>query len=80
MQKCIPENVRSIQIAKFLFSDRRRLLDVKASFGNMYKETASSPMLFVAKFEDLFSSPVEDQLRVALILEEIYSRRREKTK
>ena len=46
----------------------------------MYKETASSPMLFVAKFEDLFSSPVEDQIRVASILEEIFSRRREKPK
>ena len=72
----IPENVRSIQIAKFLFSERCRLLDVKANFGNIYKETASSPMLFVSKFEDLFSSPVEDQFRVSSILEEIYSRRR----
>ena len=100
----VPENVRSIKLAKFLFSARCRMLDVKANFGNKYKgdincklgcDEADSqehlldcPMLNdndltevnSPKYEDLFSSKVEDQLRIALILEDRFSRRKEKTK
>ena len=81
------------------------MIDVKANFGNMYKDNMNCklgcdevdsqehliecPILNdndltevngVAQYEDLFSSQVEDQLRIASIPEERFSRRKEKTK
>ena len=100
----LPENVRSIKLAKFLFSARCRMIDVKANFGNMYKgnmkcklgcdEIDSQEHLLEcpildekelsvvggSQYADLFSSQVEDQLRIASVLEERFSRRKQKTK
>ena len=100
----LPENMRSIKLAKFLFRARCRMIDVKANFGNMNKGNINCKLgcdkvdsqehllecpflndndlseVNGAQYGDLFSSQVEDQLRIASILEERFSRRKQKTK
>jgi hypothetical protein len=96
-----PSNVRSLELSKFLFSARTRMLDIGANFSNKYRnkvkcklgceELDTQQHLLqcsrlsendlvqtnrIYKYDDLFSSQVEDQLAMASILSTKYKKRK----
>ena len=96
-----PSNVRSLELSKFLFSARTRMLDIGANFSNKYsnkvkcklgcEELDTQQHLLqcsrlsdndlvqtnrIYKYDDLFSSQVEDQLAMASILTTKYKKRK----
>ena len=98
-------NVRSVSLAKFLFSARTRMLDVGGNFSQRNEgkikcklgcnEEDTQRHLLICPFlaqnhvrnpndkseyEDLFSSQVEDQFKIAAIMKTKYRMRKEKFK
>ena len=96
-----PSNVRSLEISRFLFSARTRMLDVGANFSNKYSDKVKCKLGCDAldtqqhllecsqltdndliqtgrsfKYDDLFSSHVEEQLAIATILSTKYKKRK----
>ena len=101
----MPENVKSLEIAKFLFCARTRMLDLGSNFPNKYgknpqcklgcdeadsqKHLMECPHLVEddlvlasdeVSYQDLFSSQVEQQLRIAAILKAKLNLRKEMIK
>ena len=98
-----PENVNSIQMSKFVFSARTRMLDLGANFPKKYEGKTKCRLgcdqldsqehlldcphlieneIIVASnevvYEDLFSSEVHKQLKIAAILESKFRLRKQK--
>ena len=96
-----PKNVQNIQLSKFLFQARTRMLDCRANFGQKYKnddmncplkcetkdtqkhllecdkiDTNCISSLKIARYEDLFSNDVKKQMKIALMLQDRFNKRK----